>query len=68
MKLDSEKQRKELLEMLSVVPISTTIGECHKNVIEADRILDPIRTAEIERVVVPIESLAPDPSILELKA
>lgn len=63
MKLDSEEQRKDLIEIISTVRISTTLGTVEETLAEANRILDPIRYAEIEadmRPVVPIESLAPD--------
>lgn len=62
MKLDNEEQRKDLLELLSTVRVSTTLGTAHEVVAEANRIMDPIRHARIEgeRDVVPIESLAPD--------
>ncbi len=69
MKLDSEEQREDLLELLSTVRVSTTLGTIHETQAEADRIMDPIRNAGIEgedeQQVVPIESLAPDPPKLE---
>ncbi len=64
MRLDSEAQREDLLEVISAVRVSTTLGTAHEIVAEANRIMDPIRNARIE-VVVPIASLAPDPPLLE---
>lgn len=75
MKLDSEQQREDLLELLSTVRAVVTPATIDAAKAEFDRILNPIREAEIEvvrRPVVPIESLAPDlirtPGPLELVA
>lgn len=63
MKLDSEEQRRDLLELLSTVRATVTPATIDAARAEFDRILDPIREAGIEdeRPVVPIASLAPDP-------
>lgn len=75
MKLDSEEQRKDLIELLGSVRMQTTIGTIDETVAEVRRIMTPIYEAELEpvdheamrradasyRPVVPIESLAPDP-------
>lgn len=62
MKLDSEDQKKELLELLDLVPITNvTFGTIEEALKQINVILDPIRNAGIEepdRSVVPIESLA----------
>jgi hypothetical protein len=63
MKLDSEEQRKDLLEMLPTVRVSCTLGELKGQLAEFHRIIKPIIEAEIEppqKIVVPIEFLAPD--------
>lgn len=50
MKLDSEEQREELLEMLESLPVvNVTIGTLPDALAEMDKILDPIRNAGIER-------------------
>ena len=49
MKLDSKEQRTELLELLSNIAIQTKVGEVESMLAEANRILDPIRNAEIEK-------------------
>jgi hypothetical protein len=66
MKLDSEGQRKDLLEMLSTVRVSVTLGELRGQLNEYHRIIKPIIEAELEppppkeKMVVPIDFLAPD--------
>ncbi len=63
MKLDSEKQRKDLLEMLSTVRVTVTLGELQGQLNEYHRIIKPIAEAELEpppKPIVPIEFLAPD--------
>lgn len=67
MKLDSEEQRADLLELLSTVRASVTPATIDAAKIEFDRILDPIRYAELEPQVVPIASLAPDPPRLAIR-
>lgn len=50
MKLDSEEQRKELLEMLGALPVvNITIATLPNALAEMNKILDPIREAKIER-------------------
>ncbi len=51
MKLDSEKQRETLLKLLGVVGIQTTFADVATAHADADKILDPIRNAEIEEPV-----------------
>jgi hypothetical protein len=63
MKLDSEAQRKDLLEMLSTVRVTVTLGELRGQLKEYQRIIKPIIEAELEpppKQIVPIEFLAPD--------
>lgn len=68
MKLDSEEQRRDLLEMLSTVRVTVTPATYKEVGREFARILGPIETAEIEeppppvfeKRIVPIEFLAPD--------
>ena len=63
MKLDSEEQRKTLLEMLSSVRVTVTLAELRGQLKEYHRIIKPIAEAELEpppKRVVPIEYLAPD--------
>ncbi len=66
MKLDSEEQRADLLEMLSTVRVTVTPGTYNEVGREFERIMGPIRDAEIEepappeKIVVPIAFLAPD--------
>ncbi len=63
MKLDSEEQRKELLTMLATVRVSTTLGQLGEQHLEYVRFVKPIIEAKIEspeKMVVPIEFLAPD--------
>ena len=51
MKLDSEEQREELLELLSHVVVKVTPASIDETKSEFDRIMDPIRDAEIEDAV-----------------
>ncbi len=65
MKLDSEEQRKDLLEMLATVKVTVALGALRDHLVEYHRIINPIIEAEIEepvpeKLVVPIEFLAPD--------
>ncbi len=63
MKLDSEGQRKDLLEMLATVRVTVTLGELQGQLNEYHRIIKPIAEAELEppeKIIVPIEFLAPD--------
>ena len=48
MKLDSEQQRKELLELLAQVPLQVTIGNVEEQARAVTKLLDPIRNAELE--------------------
>ena len=49
MKLDSEEQRTQLLELLGTVVLQVRLGEADSLGPQADAILDPIRNAQIER-------------------
>ena len=63
MKLDSEAQRKDLLQMLATVRVTVTLGELSGQLKEYHRIIKPIAEAELEpppKRIVPIEFLAPD--------
>lgn len=48
MKLDSEEQRDTLLQILGTVGITTNFADVADAHAGADKILDPIRNAEIE--------------------
>ena len=48
MKLDSEAQREELLDLLSTVPWTVTIETIERAQAKMEEVLDPIRNAEIE--------------------
>ena len=66
MKLDSEGQRTDLLQMLATVRVTVPLGELQDQLTEYHRIIKPIIEAEIEepppppKRIVPIEFLAPD--------
>ncbi len=66
MKLDNEAQRQDLLEMLATVKVTVPLGQLQEQLAEYHRIIRPIIEAEIEeppppeKMVVPIEFLAPD--------
>lgn len=49
MKLDSEEQRTQLLQLLESVTVQVTLGNADTVQSEVDSILDPIRNAEIEK-------------------
>lgn len=48
MKLDSENQRTQLLELLGQVPIQATLGNIEAQAQAVSEILYPIRTADIQ--------------------
>ncbi len=48
MKLDSEAQREELLMLISLAGIQTTFGDIDEAKAMTERILAPIREAELE--------------------
>ena len=50
MKLDSEQQKQELLQLLAQVPLQATIGNVEEQARAVTALLDPIRNAEIEEV------------------
>ncbi len=50
MKLDSEEQRQQLLELLAQVPLHTTIGNVEEQAKAVAVMLNPIRNAELEDV------------------
>ena len=63
MKLDSEEQRRDLLEMLATVKVTVPLGQLQQQLNEYHRIIKPIAEAELEppeKIIVPIEFLAPD--------
>lgn len=49
MKLDSEEQRAQLLQLLGTVVVQIKMGDAGTIKDEVNSILDPIRNAEIER-------------------
>ena len=65
MKLDSEKQRDQLFQMLSTVTATVTWDNARVTADEFDNLKNAIQTAEIEksateRDIIPIGDLAPD--------
>ncbi len=62
MKLDSEEQRTQLLELLGQVPIQATLGNIEAQANAVSDILHPIRTAEIEE---PVKDVTPGPALVE---
>ncbi len=66
MKLDSEAQRKQLLNLISSVEMTVTAGTLQQTGATIFGILKAIEDADLEKQVVPIESLAPDtPKLVE---
>ncbi len=62
MKLDSEDQRQQLLELIGTVTLQVKVADIKTAEAQMDVILDPIRFAEIEvPKVVDIQALAPLP-------
>ena len=49
MKLDSEDQRIQLLQLLETINIQVPLGEAASVEAQVNSILDPIRNAEIEK-------------------
>lgn len=49
MKLDSEEQRTQLLELLGTVVLQVRLGEADSLGEQVNTILEPIRNAQIER-------------------
>ena len=50
MKLDSEQQRSELIELLQNVPVNIPLKDLEQGPGIVQRVLDPIRNAEIEEL------------------
>ncbi len=68
MKLDSEDQRQKLIGLLAQVKVKVTpvtIGEFKH---EFDQLFLALQNAGLEKQVVPIESLAPDPPDLKVES
>jgi len=66
MKLDSEAQRKQLLNLISSVEFTVTAGTLQQTGATVFGLLKTIEDADLEKPVVPIESLAPDtPKLVE---
>lgn len=66
MKLDSEEQRQKIIGLLAQVQVTVTpvtIGEFKA---EFDQLFLALQNAGLEKQIVPIESLAPDPPQLEV--
>lgn len=64
MRLDSEAQRTQLLELLAQVPLTTSIGNIEEQAQLVTGILQPIRDADImeEQVPEPTPDISPDPT------
>ncbi len=67
MKLDNEEQRQTLLGLLSTVEFTVTAPTIQQTGETIFGLLNTIRGAGLEKQVVPIESLAPDPPDLRLE-
>ncbi len=52
MKLDSEEQREQLLQLLGTVTLQVTLGDAATLGPQVESILNPIRNAEIEQPAV----------------
>ncbi len=60
MKLDNEKQREQLLGLLSTVEFTVTAKTIQHTMMTIFKLLGDIEDAGLEKAIVPIESLAPD--------
>ncbi len=60
MRLDSEAQRKQLLNLISSVELTVTAATLQQTGDTIFGLLQTIENAGLEKQVVPIESLAPD--------
>ena len=67
MKLDSEAQRVLLDQCLMDVQFSVTAKTIKSTATTIFGLLNAVRTAGLEKKVVPIESLAPDPPDLKVE-
>ncbi len=67
MKLDSEEQRQSLLGLLATVEFTVTAPTIQQTGQMIFGLLDTVRQAGLEKQIVPIESLAPDPPDLRLE-
>ncbi len=68
MKLDDEEQRQTLLGLLGTVEFTVTAGTINQTGSMIFGLLDKIRQAGVEKQIVPIESLAPDPPDLKVES
>jgi hypothetical protein len=66
MKVDDEAQREQLLGLLATVEFTVTAPTIRQTGAMIFGLLDKIRQAGLEKQIVPIESLAPDPPKLEV--
>jgi hypothetical protein len=67
MKLDNETQRQKLLGLLSTVEFTVTAQTIQRTQVEIFGLMGAIEGAGLEKQVVPIESLAPDPPALKVE-
>lgn len=66
MKLDNEQQRETLLGLLGSVEFTVTAGTLQQTGNTIFALLNTIQKADLEKQIVPIESLAPDvPQLVE---
>ena len=68
MKLDSEEQRQKLIGLLAQVKVKVTPVTIAEYKHEFDQLFLALQTAGLERQIVPIESLAPDPPKLKVES
>jgi hypothetical protein len=68
MKLDNEEQRESLLGLLASVEFTVTAPTIQQTGAMIFGLLDKVRQAGLEKQVVPIESLAPDPPDLKVES
>lgn len=68
MKLDSEVQRQELMGLLAQVEFTVTAATIQQTGQKIFGLLGTIEAADLEKPVVPIESLAPDPPDLKVES
>jgi len=66
MKLDNEEQRQTLIGLLGTVEFTVTAGTLQQTGATIFALLNTIKEAGLEKLIVPIESLAPDaPQLVE---
>ncbi len=68
MKVDDEAQREQLLGLLATVEFTVTAPTIQQTGVMIFSLLDKIRQAGLEKQIVPIESLAPDPPKLKVES